>query len=268
IGGGIAGMEAGRWLAQRGHQVSLHEKSGQLGGQALLASLPPDKGEIQTLVDFLTRQVQKLGVDVHLNSEATAGFVTEQKPEAVVIATGGKQIQPRRISMDPKMKSIPAWAVLREKGKNLGSRVVVLGGGFVAAEITEFMAVHQLAEDFTMVEMREAIAFDMEPNFRQMLMGKLQALGIKMVTHCCIQQVTAAEVIGQDCRDGQTKRFPADTVVVALGTESVKFPVEAIQKAGVKVFTVGDAQEPHGIAEAVRSGYLAGTAVGQRSMIG
>ena len=119
-----------------------------------------------------------------------------------------------------------------------------------------------------MVEMREAIAFDMDLNFRQMLMGRLQGLGIKMVTDCCIQQVTATEVIGQDCRNNQPKRFPADAVVIALGTESVNFRGEDLQKAGIKVFTVGDAQEPHGIAEAVRSGYLAGIAVGQRSMAG
>jgi len=261
IGGGIAGLEAARWLGRRGHRVSLHEKNHQLGGQGLLAARPPNKTEIQTFIDFLKRQAEKLGIEVHLNQEVTPDFVVEQKPDVAIVATGGIQIQPRNIPIDPKMRSIYAWEVLLGKEKNLGKRTVVLGGGFVAAEITEFMCETRMTEAITIVEMREAIAFDMELLFRQMLIERLQEFEVRMVPNFLIKEVAATEVIGQDAKNKRIKKMRADCVVIALGTESVGFPVEAIKKAGIKVHIIGDAHEPRGIAEAVRDGYLAGISV-------
>jgi len=261
IGGGIAGLEAALWLAKRTHHVSLFEKSNQLGGQALLAGLPPHKEEIHTFPEFLIRQVKKLGVEIHLNHTVTPEFVLQQKPDVVIIASGGRQIQPSSIPIDPEITSLPAWEILSGGVEKLDQPVVVLGGGFVAAEITEYIREKGLAEDITIVEMREAIAFDMEPGFRQMLIESLKSLGVKMVPHFHIQKVSATEVIGQDLQSKRPLKFKANTVVIALGTESVPFPVEAVRKAGLKVLYIGDAKEPRGIVEAVRDGFLAGTSV-------
>jgi 2,4-dienoyl-CoA reductase-like NADH-dependent reductase (Old Yellow Enzyme family)/thioredoxin reductase len=261
IGGGIAGLEAALWLAKRTHHVSLFEKSNQLGGQALLAGLPPHKEEIHTFPEFLIRQVKKLGVEIHLNHTVTPEFVLQQKPDVVIIASGGRQIQPSSIPIDPEITSLPAWEILSGGVEKLDQPVVVLGGGFVAAEITEYIREKGLAEDITIVEMREAIAFDMEPGFRQMLIESLKSLGVKMVPHFHIQKVSATEVIGQDLQSKRPLKLKANTVVIALGTESVPFPVEAVRKAGLKVLYIGDAKEPRGIVEAVRDGFLTGTSV-------
>jgi len=261
IGGGIAGMEAARWLARRNHRVFLYEKSSELGGQANLAWRPPQKEEIRTFIEFLTRQIKQLGVEIHLNHEVTPEWVVQQKPDAVVVATGGRQIQPQGISIRSQMPCIPAWSILTMEKKKLGSRVAVLGGGFVAAEIAEYLAANRMADTITMVEMREAIAFDMEPSFRSMLMEKLRAQGIQEVTRCRIQEVTATEVVGKDMETQALKRIPADLVILALGTESIPFPIEALQKSRIEVFTVGDARDPKGIAEATRSGFIAGISI-------
>lgn len=261
IGGGIAGMEAARWLARRNHRVTIFEKGSELGGQANLAHRPPQKEEIRTFVEFLVRQVKQLGIEVRVNRDVTAEWVAEQKPEAVVVATGGKQIHPQEISIHSRMPCIPAWSILTMEKKKLGSKVAVLGGGFVAAEIAEYMAANRMADTITMVEMREAIAYDMEPSFRSMLMENLRALGIQEATRLRIQEVTATEVVGKDVETGEIKKIPADCVVLALGTESIPFAVEALQKAQIEVFTVGDARDPKGIAEATRSGFVAGITI-------
>lgn len=261
IGGGIAGMKAATWLAKRNHRVALYEKSHQLGGQILLASLPPQKEEINTFAQYLIRQVKKSGVEIHLNQEVNPEFVPQQKPDVVIVATGGRQIQPSSIPIDPKMVCIPAWKILSDGRGELGEPVVVLGGGFVAAEVTEYICKKGLAKDITIVEMREAIAFDLEPSFRQMLIEKLQKFGVKMFTHFLIKEVTATEVIGQNLKNNRTSKVKADTVVIALGTESVDFPVEVLKKNGIKILAIGDAKEPQGIAEAVRDGFWAGTSI-------
>jgi NADPH-dependent 2,4-dienoyl-CoA reductase/sulfur reductase-like enzyme len=261
IGGGIAGMIAATWLARRNHRVALYEKRDQLGGQILMASLPPQKEEIHTFAQYLIGQVKKSEVEIHLHQEVDPEFVIQQKPDVVIVATGGRQILPSSIPMDPKMVSIPAWKILSDGGGKLGESVVVLGGGFVAAEVAEFIGKKGLARDITIVEMRDAIAFDLEPGFRQMLIEKLQKFGVKMFTRFLIKGVTAAEVIGQNLKNNRTSKVKADSVVIAMGTESVDFPVEVLKKNGIKVLTVGDAKEPQGIAEAVRDGFWAVTSI-------
>ena len=95
IGGGPAGMEAARTLAERGHETSLHEKSDKLGGQwNILSAYRPELGD---LVKYLSRGLEKARVKVFLNQGVTAQMVQEMKPDAVVVATGAK----------PKVPDVP-----------------------------------------------------------------------------------------------------------------------------------------------------------------
>ncbi|GAJ19872.1 unnamed protein product, partial [marine sediment metagenome] len=88
IGGGPAGLETARVAALRGHEVTLYEKETRLGGQWLLATIPPHKEEFIELINYQTRQLARLGVTVKLGEEVTAPLVQELKPDAVVVATG------------------------------------------------------------------------------------------------------------------------------------------------------------------------------------
>jgi 2,4-dienoyl-CoA reductase-like NADH-dependent reductase (Old Yellow Enzyme family)/thioredoxin reductase len=261
VGAGVAGMEAARWLVKRGHRVSLYEKSPRLGGQISLAALPPGKGEMNTFLEFLRRGMHKPDLEVHLNREVTAEWLVEQKPGAVVIAIGGKPLMPKDIPLNPKMRCLSAWEVLSGPTPKLGEKVVVLGGGFVGAEVAQFMGEGKMAGEIAVVEMREGIALDLEAISRELLLERLREFGVKMITHFRIQEVTASHVIGWDGGEGRRKEIPAETVVAALGAESAGFPVEKLKEAGIPYRVIGDAREPRGIAEAVREGFLAGISI-------
>ncbi|HXZ34674.1 MAG TPA: FAD-dependent oxidoreductase [Thermodesulfobacteriota bacterium] len=261
VGGGIAGLQAAQWLGKRGHRVFLYEKSDRLGGQIRLAAMPPHKEEIRQFLELSIRQIKKLKVKIHLNSEVTPERLIQEHPQAVILATGGRPLRPPNIPLHDKMKCIYAWDVLSGKEKFLGEKTVVLGGGFVGAEVADFIRSTGIAKEVEIVEMREAMALDLEPAFRQLLIERLQSLGVKMLSHFRVREVTARQVIGEDVRTKDTKKIDADAVVIALGTESVEFPLEAVQKKGIRFFLIGDAHTPRGIAEAVRDGYLAGISV-------
>ena len=94
VGGGVAGLEAARMAALRGHRVVLLEKSNELGGQVLLAARAPARAEYGGIVRFLVTQVRKLGVQVRLGVEATPALVLAEHPDAVVIATGSHPYVP------------------------------------------------------------------------------------------------------------------------------------------------------------------------------
>ena len=94
VGGGVAGLEAARMAAVRGHRVVLFEKAAELGGQILLAARAPARAEYAGIVRFLVAQVEKLAVDVRLGVEATAASVLAERPEVVVVATGSHPFVP------------------------------------------------------------------------------------------------------------------------------------------------------------------------------
>ena len=71
----------------------LYEQKNELGGQLLLASVPPGKGEIKNLMNYLVGQIRKLGVKIELGKEVTPEIVENLKPDVVIVATGCKPVR-------------------------------------------------------------------------------------------------------------------------------------------------------------------------------
>ena len=89
VGGGPGGLEAARVAAERGHEVVLFEAAGRLGGQLLLATRATWRRDLIAIVDWRVAELQRLGVDIRLDSYAEAEEVLRERPDAVIVATGG-----------------------------------------------------------------------------------------------------------------------------------------------------------------------------------
>ena len=89
VGGGCGGLEAARVSAERGHEVILFEATGALGGQILLAARATWRRELGGIARWLAERIERLGVDIRLNTVAGAGDVTAEDPDVVIVATGG-----------------------------------------------------------------------------------------------------------------------------------------------------------------------------------
>ena len=111
VGGGVAGMEAARVSAERGHEVLLLEAGHELGGQLRLAVRATDRRkELIGIVDWLAAELGHLGVEVLLNTLATAADVTDLSADVVIIATGGTpRLPPIRDGVDLVTSS---WDIL------------------------------------------------------------------------------------------------------------------------------------------------------------
>ena len=136
VGGGVGGMECARILTLRGHQVTLFEKTGTLGGVFIAAAAPDFKEKDKLLLAWYRRQLETLGVDVRLNTAADADSVKDY--DEVVVATGAT---PRTLKLpgldDPRVME----AVEYLNGvKEAGERVVVVGGGLTGVEIAYDLA--------------------------------------------------------------------------------------------------------------------------------
>ena len=128
IGGGIGGMEAARVLKLRGHNPIIYEKSGELGGTFIPASAESYKGKLRQLLTWYRYQMDKLGVEVKLNTEVKD--INSFNGEPVIIATGSKA---RILPVPGKEKMIEACDYLN--GAKVGNTVAVIGGGLTGSEI-------------------------------------------------------------------------------------------------------------------------------------
>ena len=250
IGGGPAGMEAARVAALRGHKVILMEKDNKLGGQLLLAVIPPGKDEIDELIRYLTVQLEKLNVEVKLGQEVTAEMVQEAKPDVIIVATGATPLIPNIPGVD-RHNVVTAIDVLL--GKEVGNRVIIVGGGLVGCETAEFLV--QKGKKVTVLEMLERIAHDMLRPNRWVIIQNLRNAGVRLEALARAEEITDEGV--RATRNGGSELFEADTVVLAVGLDPEKqLARELGEKRIGPVHVIGDCARPRRIADAIEEAFL------------
>ena len=257
IGGGPAGLMAAETAALKGHVVKLYEASDHLGGQFRSAAFPPGKGELSTFVSSIRRGLSDLGVTVKMSTPVTEEILAEEKPDAVIIATGAKPLAPPIKGIDGK-NVVFAEDVLLGKADPQPGPVVVCGGGEVGAETAHFMS--QLFHDITLVEMRDDILMDMSPLMKIQMMDYIRETGIKVLTGAKVSAISDSAVAYTDS-EGNTHSLPAATVVSAFGYKAYNPLEEAVRKTCGEVYVVGCAVKAGNALIAIKEGYEAALAL-------
>jgi 2,4-dienoyl-CoA reductase-like NADH-dependent reductase (Old Yellow Enzyme family)/thioredoxin reductase len=256
VGGGPAGMQAAITAAQRGHKVTLFEKEAKLGGQLNIAALPPFKGDIFTWIKYLVNQVDKAGVAVKLNTDATAEVVIAGNPDAVVIATGGTPAMPDIPGID-KSNVVTAPDVLSGKAK-AGQNVVIIGGGMVGCETGHYLA--EQRKKVTIIEILGRMASDMSPMTRRRLMDGLRSKKVTLLTSATCEEIRE-DSVRVTTAESRKETIPADTVIIAVGYKANERLYKALEGKVPEIYCIGDSSEPRRILEATSEGYRTGLAL-------
>jgi 2,4-dienoyl-CoA reductase-like NADH-dependent reductase (Old Yellow Enzyme family)/thioredoxin reductase len=257
IGGGPSGLAAAGVAAKRGHHVLLMEKESKLGGQLLMASVPPLKQELTQVVQHLVSRAMKAGVRLRLNSEATLDEVREMKPDVVILATGGVPVIPEEIPGSNGKNVVTAWDVLT--GQVLaGTNILVLGGGIVGCETADFLA-HPVDDlkpggnRVTIIEMLDNIALDERSSFRSLLVQRLRSKGVEIITGAKVVEILPDGV--KYLQAGMEKEIRGmDTIVLAMGTTPNHALAEELRKVTRVFYVIGDVKEPRRALEAIEEG--------------
>ncbi|MDR1728265.1 MAG: FAD-dependent oxidoreductase [Acidobacteriota bacterium] len=284
IGGGPAGMEAARVSAQRGHRVTLLEKSAKLGGMLPLAAMVKGSHpeDVMEIVAWFERQLRKLGVEVALGMEVKPDLdaVKALKPDAVFLATGGKAAVPdipgvnrsnvvsgaelhRRLKFFSRFFSPETLRSLSRFYMPVGKRVVIVGGSLQGCELAEFLLkrgrevtivekADHLGEGLTLA-MHEQIFRWFEKKKVPLLPGVLDYAEVNAQGLVVITGKAGAE--GGD--EGVKRTLAADTVIPALPLEPDTSLLEGLRAFVPEVHALGDCLKPGLIVDAVGSATLA-----------
>ena len=248
VGAGIAGLEAARVAAKRGHNVVLFERSDKIGGQILLAAVPPRKSEILRAVAYYQKILPALKVELKLGTVPQAAELNGF--DAVIVAVGAHNME---LPVPAENSSVvSAWDVLA--GAEVSGTCAVLGGGLVGTETAEYLA--QKGHRVVIVEMLERIAAGESATVMPLITRDFEEHGVEQYVNTRVDRIQDNVLYAVNTKDNTEVVIQADTIVNALGSKKNTFDAQGITAA---VSYAGDCsgERTADIAAAVRSGYHA-----------
>ncbi len=256
IGGGPAGLEAARVAAKKGHNVTLFEKETRLGGQLNIAEVPPRKIELHRAIEDLEHAVRAGGVTLRLGECATPQNILALSPDAVVVAVGAMSFTPPISGvLGPNVRD--AWQVLAG-AQGVSGRVVMVGGGVVACETTEYLAAQGCK--VIMVETLDKIGTHVSSTVVPTMLANYAKYGVEQHIAHTVTKISLDEVTCES-KDGKLLKIPCDYVVIASGARPVAFDTTALCDQGIEIVLVGDCREVADISQATKTAYDAANAL-------
>jgi 2,4-dienoyl-CoA reductase (NADPH2) len=271
IGGGPAGMEAARVSAIRGHDVTLYEKSKQLGGLLPLAAMVKGSHpeDLNSLINYHEYQIKKLGVKIELGREMDPGLVEKLKPDVVFLATGGTPFVPKIPGID--RPNVISGAELHSRLKfflrffgpetlrwlskfymPIGKKVVIIGGAIQGCELAEFLI--KRGRKVTIVEKAESIGEGMVDALLWQLSLWFKKKGVTIISGVKEYLEITDKGLTIINKRGESQVIEADTIVPALPLMPNMGLIESLKGKVPEVYAIGDCKEPHLIVDAISTG--------------
>ena len=263
VGGGPAGIQAMETLLDRGHDVTLYEKSDSLGGRLRDACAAPFKQDLRDYLAWLRRTAEQCaarGAKLLLNTEATPELLDEAGYDALIIAVGADPVIP---AFPGSESASVVWAPDAEAGRcPVGERVVVIGASSVGMEAGLDFSMQ--GRQVTLIEMLdEAAAFarlrDGSGPAAKELRSLFEQREIPVLYGRRVRELRPDGVVCEDPRTGETETIPCDTVLLACGMRPRRAESESMRRCAPEtdVYVVGDCTAPASVFEAVNDAFRA-----------
>ena len=258
VGGGPAGLETARIAAERGHQVILLEKDTSLGGQIRLASQAPGRQEFGEVILYLSRQVEKAGVDIRLGVEGNVEKILGLTPDAAVIATGASPVIPD-IAGARSAHGVTAWDILGGKVPD-GRRFAVIDGDKedqVAVGTAEYLA--DLGKAVEIISRLPYVGKDLDILNFVPIYQRLLEKGVKLTPHSGIAEISNQHIVLYNVYTGaQESRREVDVVVFAAGRVAEDRLYWDLKGKINDLYRIGDCLAPRSVLSAIGEGNRVG----------
>lgn len=253
VGGGPIGMRAALMAAERGHSVTLFEKTDYLGGQLYHSDFVSFKWPLKNYKDWLAAQLRKHGVEIRLNTEATAALIESEGFHAVIAATGAKPNIPKFAQDENGALKAGLVQILDVFGNEdkLGEKIVIVGGSETGVEtgmhlcekgkdVTVLTRQFEIAHDASHLHSITMAIIDYDEYGMEIVRGAWEKYpNFHSVVKANTTEVTAHNVTYTD-ENGESRTIEADTVVICGGMKSRSEEARAFFGAAPKFMMVGD----------------------------
>jgi len=256
-GGGPAGMKAAAVAAARGHDVTLFERSRQLGGQARIAQTLPGREEFGGIIGNLEREMMLAGVAVVKGTEVNADLIRASEADAVIVATGAKPYIPALEGLS-EAHVLTAWDVLEDKAK-VGASVVIADwrSDWIALGLAERLAGDGCS--VTLCVNAAMVGETLQLYTRNHHVARLHKLGVTIRTHARLFGADGETVYFQDTLSEEPIVLEGiESLVLSLGHKADETLEAELTGLGVELRTIGDCVVPRTAEEAVYEGLVAG----------
>ncbi|MBW1954322.1 MAG: FAD-dependent oxidoreductase [Deltaproteobacteria bacterium] len=251
VGAGPAGLECAYMAAKRGHEVHVYDKRDNIGGTLNEARKAPyGDDELWTCVAYQQKMCELAGVTFHLGTEVTEDLISDELPDAVVLATGPEYPE---FPGGPHANVVNLLDVMRENAQ-VGEKVVIWGNRKPGIGCALYLA--KQGKKVTLVGREKTAGFDVNPSFKWRYMIYLRQNGVKAYNDCEIETITGEGIIIRTF-DGYRIPVACDTIVNSdrAANEALK---KVVQSEGIELFVIGDALVPRNLSSAVHDGYRIG----------
>ncbi len=257
LGAGMAGMEAARMAAARGHDVEVWEKADRPGGQVHLAVAAPDKEEVRPAWTWRHDQALALGARLRCGITPTAALIRDHRPAHILVATGAA---PRALIL-AGTTPLQAWDVIaRPALVPAGARVAIIGGGIVGLEVAEILTLRDCR--VTILEAQKVLAPQMARNNRTDLTLRLRAAGTTFHTGAIASRV--ADGMLHFSADGVDHALPVDCVIAAVGATPNRDALAEVEATGIPFTLIGDCNQPGDFLSVLRDASMTALAIDER----
>ena len=263
VGGGIAGCEAARVAAMRGHRVTLLERGKRLGGQLLIAANVPGRDDFEDQVYFEENEMERLGVDVRLQTRANLDAIKALSPESVVIATGSVPRVPDGIPGIDLPHVVQAWDVMTGKAST-GNRVAVISQEdyYETPCVAEYLT--ERGKHVEVFHKSVHLGFEIARYSIGMVLGRMESCGVAIHPNLILQEVqTDGFVLVSSFGEKTYRKEGFDSVVLVYGSVSQHDLYDQLKADGSipQLYLAGSAWLPRFMAEATRHGASIGLAI-------
>ena len=249
IGGGPAGMEAARVLALRGHTVTLVEKEKQLGGMYRWASVPEFEDDGKLLISWYEHQMERLKVQVELNSDVQAQDPRIEAADVVICATGSHAFLPpiKGIEYGVTAVDVLKGAVTAKK------EATIIGGGLVGCELAIWLSRH--GKSVRIIEMADTLMSTGAPADmnKQMILDLLEHHQVEIRLQTKLQEIREHEIVVET--QGAIQELASDCTILALGYRSNRSLYDQILLKAKDIYNIGDSSHPKDIMEGIWDAY-------------
>ncbi|MGI5971270.1 MAG: FAD-dependent oxidoreductase [Oscillospiraceae bacterium] len=252
VGGGCAGMQAAITATERGHKVTLIEKTGKLGGKLNFGEEDPIKGELADLAKSMSAEMKRQNVEVRLNTAFSKELLAQLKPDAVIAAVGSKQSTKNTPGIDSPhvLSAMDCY----KKGMDFGKRAVVIGGGQIGCETSVHIA--QAGCQVTLIVKYDKPCRNAFRLHRLKLQSLLEKLQCRVMKNTVCTEVLKNGIKTRDS-EGREEFIEADCIINALGMEAAPFADVEQACEGLEFYSIGDCVKARNICDALEEGYLA-----------